>query len=79
MSEGLNINAMFAKVYDTISTQGDNLKADLDKLSSSGELTDTDMLNMQFKLNNYNTMLEMASTVSKALTDEAKQIAQRAQ
>lgn len=79
MSEGLNINAMFAKVYDTISTQGDNLKADLDKLSNSGELTDTDMLNMQFKLNNYNTMLEMASTVSKALTDEAKQIAQRAQ
>ncbi len=78
MSDGLNINDMFAKVYSTIQTQGDNLKADLEKLSNADSLSDTDMLNMQFKLNNYNTMLEMASSVSKALTDEAKQIAQRA-
>lgn len=78
MSDGLNINDMFAKVYGAIQTQGDNLKADLEKLSNADSLSDTDMLNMQFKLNNYNTMLEMASSVSKALTDEAKQIAQRA-
>ena len=42
-------------------------------------MSQEEMLEMQFLVNQYNCMLETASTVSKSLTDEAKQIAQRAQ
>ncbi len=75
-SVGFNINTMFERVADTIAAKGDELNATLNGMGD--EISDQDMLKMQFQLNQYNTMLEMASTVSKALTDEAKQIAQRA-
>jgi type III secretion apparatus needle protein len=75
-SVGFNINTMFERVADTIAAKGDELNTTLNGMGD--EISDQDMLKMQFQLNQYNTMLEMASTVSKALTDEAKQIAQRA-
>ena len=78
MSEGVNINALLTNVYESISTQGSKLMDSMDKLGNGAQLNDQDLLKMQFQVNQYNTMLEMASTVSKALVDEAKQIAQRA-
>jgi type III secretion apparatus needle protein len=75
-SVGFNINTMFDRVAETIAKKGEELNTTLNGMGD--EISDQDMLKMQFQLNQYNTMLEMASTVSKALTDEAKQIAQRA-
>ena len=75
-SVGFNINTMFDRVAETIAKKGEELNITLNGMGD--EISDQDMLKMQFQLNQYNTMLEMASTVSKALTDEAKQIAQRA-
>lgn len=71
-----SINQIFNKFASTIESKGNDLKAKMDSLDS--DMTEQDMLKMQFQLNQYNTMLEMTSTVSKALSDEAKQIAQRA-
>ena len=71
-----SINNIFNKFANTIESKGNDLKAKMDSIDS--DMTEQDMLKMQFQLNQYNTMLEMTSTVSKALTDEAKQIAQRA-
>ena len=73
---GFYINSMFDRVAETIAKKGEELNTTLNGMGD--EISDQDMLKMQFQLNQYNTMLEMASTVSKALTDEAKQIAQRA-
>ena len=73
---GFNIHTMFDRVAETIAKKGEELNTTLNGMGD--EISDQDMLKMQFQLNQYNTMLEMASTVSKALTDEAKQIAQRA-
>lgn len=75
-SVGFSINSMFDRVSETIAKKGEELNTTLNGMGD--EISDQDMLKMQFQLNQYNTMLEMASTVSKALTDEAKQIAQRA-
>ncbi len=75
-SVGFSINTMFDRVSETIAKKGEELNTTLNGMGD--EISDQDMLKMQFQLNQYNTMLEMASTVSKALTDEAKQIAQRA-
>lgn len=74
---GFSIQDMFSKVSDTVAKAGNDLQAKLDNLGE-GEISQEEMLNLQFQVNMYNTLLEAASTVSKSLTDEAKQLAQRA-
>lgn len=50
----------------------------MNDLSQKDSLDTTDMLALQFEVGQYNAMLEATSTITKSLTDEAKQIAQRA-
>ena len=71
-----SVNDIFNKFASTIETKGNELQKEMDAIGD--DMKEQDMLKMQFQLNQYNTMLEMTSTVTKALTDEAKQIAQRA-
>ena len=70
---------MFASIQQTIATKGSELQSEMEQISQGSTLSQEQMLQMQFEVNQYNTLLETASTISKALTDEAKQIAQRAQ
>lgn len=77
-TSGFSINAMFEKVSDTIAAAGKDLNAKIESMGSAETLSQEEMLQMQFQVNMYNTLLETASTVSKSLTDEAKQLAQRA-
>lgn len=74
---GFSINDVFAKISESVDARGAELKSALDKIDGT-QLSDSEMLKMQFMVNNYNTLLETASSVTKALVDEAKQIAQRA-
>ena len=74
---GFNVNEMFAKISEAIETKGSELQDAMSKIDGS-QMSDSDMLKMQFLVNSYNTMLEIASSVTKSLVDEAKQIAQRA-
>lgn len=75
--QGFSISSMFNTVSNTISKAGSDLNAKLQNLSSADNLSQEEMLQLQFEVNMYNTLLETASTVSKSLTDEAKQLAQR--
>lgn len=77
-TSGFSINAMFEKVSDTIAAAGKDLNAKIESMGNAETLSQEEMLQMQFQVNMYNTLLETASTVSKSLTDEAKQLAQRA-
>ena len=74
-----DINSMFASIQQTIAAKGNELQSEMEHSSQGSTLSQEQMLQMQFEVNQYNTLLETASTISKALTDEAKQIAQRAQ
>ena len=74
---GINAEDMFKNLVSNIETRGAELKNAMDQVGE-GKLDETQLLKMQFMVNQYNTMLEMTSTVTKALVDEAKQIAQRA-
>ena len=77
---GLNVSKMFSDFQTAIAEKGNKIQKDMDAITSSGsELGQEQMLQMQFEINQYNTMLETVSTISKSLTDEAKQLAQRAQ
>ncbi|MBP3438393.1 MAG: hypothetical protein J6K46_03505 [Sutterella sp.] len=76
---GFDINQMFSQIQQSIATKGTELQKEMEEISKGSTLSQEQMLQMQFEVNQYNTMLETASTISKSLTDEAKQLAQRAQ
>ena len=76
MSEGFNINSAFSKIYANLNTQATKLETAMNNVGE--DISQQDMLKLQFQVNQYNMLLEATSTISKALTDEIKQLAQRA-
>ena len=76
-NSGFDFQAMFNTMASTIQSKGEALNAQLNAISS-GNMSQEEMLSMQFQINQYNMLLEATSTISKSMTDEAKQLAQRA-
>ena len=68
---GFDINQMFSQIQQSIATKGTELQKEMEEISKGSTLSQEQMLQMQFEVNEYNTMLETASTISKSLTDEA--------
>ena len=77
MSSEFNVNAAFSSIMQAIQSRESELAASMSKLEGSEQISDQDMLKLQFQVNQYNVFLETASTITKALTDQAKQLAQR--
>lgn len=71
---GLNVSSMFDKAFETVRQRGQELNAMMDNLKGNNT---EDMLKMQFAVGQYNAMLEAASSVTKSLIDEVKNLAQR--
>lgn len=79
VNSGLNVETLFNAMFDTIGNKADELNTKMNSLTGEdGNISQEDMLAMQFEINQYNMLLEMTSTVTKSITDEAKQLAQRA-
>lgn len=79
VNSGLNVETLFNAMFDTIGNKADELNTKMNALTGEdGNISQEDMLAMQFEINQYNMLLEMTSTVTKSITDEAKQLAQRA-
>ena len=75
---GINVNELFTTCVTDLNTYGSTLEARIKELSEDGATIDqTDMLEVQFYIGQYNSVLEMVSTVSKSLTDMMKTLAQR--
>ena len=74
----LNINQMFETMSTSLSNKTEALNKQMNDLSTKDELSQEQMLDLQFQIGQYNAMLEMVSTVTKSLVDECKQVAQRA-
>ena len=77
MSSEFNVNAAFSSIMQAIQSRENELSASMSKLEGSEQISDQDMLKLQFQVNQYNVFLETASTITKALTDQAKQLAHR--
>ena len=76
-NSGFDVQAMFNTMASTIEQKGKDLNAQLNAIQD-GNMSQEEMLSMQFQINQYNMLLEATSTISKSMTDEAKQLAQRA-
>lgn len=75
---GIDVNQMFSSGMEAVSGKGKELQAEMDKLLSSDDVSPEQMMEIQFKMGQYNTMVESLSTITKSLTDSMKSIAQRA-
>ena len=75
---GVDISAMFENGMDSIGDKGSQLQAEMDALlNQEGGASPEQMMELQFKMGQYNTMVESLSTITKSLTDSMKSIAQR--
>jgi len=76
------IRAAFETLNQKVSSAGEALQTDIEEaLSDSDNDADLDpiqMLDLQFKMGQFNAMVEATSSVTKGLTDTAKTLAQRA-
>ncbi len=77
-NSGFNIQDVFQYVADAIQVKGEGVRSQMENIKTTdGKINDQEMLKLQYQIGTYNTLLETVSTVTKALTDEAKQLAQR--
>ena len=74
---GFNVNQMFENTLQGVSTKGTELNARMEELSQGGELSNEQMITLQFQVGQYNTLMEALSTVTKSMTDMMKSLAQR--
>ena len=75
---GVDLNNLFNNGLSSIGDKGKELQAEMDALLSQDKVSPEQMMSIQFKMGQYNTMLESLSTITKSLTDSMKSIAQRA-
>ena len=74
---GFNISQMFENTLQGISTKGSDLNAKMQELSDGSELSNEQMISLQFEIGQYNAMMEALSTVTKSMPDMMKSLAQR--
>ena len=74
---GLNISDMFSQSLNQVSQKGTDLNARMSEISQGGEISNEQMISLQFEIGQYNTLMESLSTITKSLTDMMKSIAQR--
>ena len=74
---GFNISQMFENTLQGISTKGSDLNAKMEALGEGSELSNEQMISLQFEIGQYNAMMEALSTVTKSMTDIMKSLAQR--
>ena len=74
---GFNVSQMFENTLQGISTKGSDLNTKMAELANGEELSNEQMISLQFEVGQYNTMMEALSTVTKSMTDMMKSLAQR--
>lgn len=75
---GLNVTELMASLFSNVDKAGKKIVKNINGVISQGtELDQGTLLKLQFQVGQYNAMLEMASSVSKSLTDMMKTLAQR--
>ena len=76
-NSGININELFNTCVTNLNAYGTALQDELEEITGTTTIDQTKMLEMQFYIGQYNSVLEMVSSVSKSLTDMMKTLAQR--
>ena len=83
-SNGIDVNELYSSCLGGVNALGGFIQGKIEDLAGMNptdpnytSMYQTEMLNIQFYMGQYNALLEMTSTVSKSLTDMMKTLAQR--
>ena len=77
-TEGLNINQLFTNTLNDVTSDGQKISQRMEELSKGENLSQEQMVQLQFEVGQYNAKIEALATVTKAMTDMLKSLAQRA-
>lgn len=76
-SGGLDIGQLFQNATSGLEKDGAALQAKMDQISADGDIDQTQLLELQFAMGQYNAKLETISSVTKSIQDMLKSLAQR--
>lgn len=76
-SGGLDVGQLFQNATSGLEKDGAALQAKMDQISAEGEIDQTELLELQFAMGQYNAKLETISAVTKSIQDMLKSLAQR--
>ena len=74
---GIDVGQFFKNATDGIAADGTALQQKMEQIRSSGTIDQTQLLEMQFAMGQYNAKLEAISTMTKSIQDMLKSLAQR--
>lgn len=74
---GLNLGDMFSQSLNKVGEKGSNLNARMSEIAQGDQISNEQMISLQFEIGQYNMLMEALSTITKSLTDMMKSIAQR--
>lgn len=74
---GINVGQMFQNATQGLANDGKALQAKMDAISRDGEIDQTQLLELQFAMGQYNAKLETVSSITKSIQDMLKSLAQR--
>ena len=74
---GLDVGRMLQQGFEAVGKKGQSLEAKMTAAMGKGELSQQEMLSMQFEIGQFNAMTELLSSVGKSLTDTMKTLGQR--
>ena len=72
-ASGIDVGQMFQNATSGLAKDG----AKMDQISANGEIDQTQLLELQFAMGQYNAKLETISSVTKSIQDMLKSLAQR--
>lgn len=74
---GINVGKMFQTATQGLAADGKALQAKMDAISAVGNIDQTQLLELQFAMGQYNAKLETVSSITKSIQDMLKSLAQR--
>ena len=76
-SSGIDVGQLFQNATSGLARDGEALQKKMEAISASGEIDQTQLLEMQFAMGQYNAKLETISSVTKSIQDMLKSLAKR--
>ena len=74
---GIDMGAMFRNATAGLDKDGQALQSKIDAISGKGEVSQAELLTLQYSMGQYNAKLETISSVTKSMQDMLKSLAQR--
>ena len=74
---GINMQQVFNNGLAGLDKDGQALQSKIDAISAKGEVSQSELLQLQWSMGQYNAKLETISSVTKSMNDMLKSLAQR--